>query len=55
MLCFDGLAYHHIMETDSVKSFDVIVIGGGAAGIMAALSVKEHHPDFSVAILDPDI
>ena len=40
------------METDSVKSFDVIVIGGGAAGIMAALSVKEHHPDFSVAILD---
>jgi len=33
-------------------SFDSIVIGGGPAGIMAALSVKHHHPDFSVAIID---
>lgn len=32
--------------------FDVAIIGGGAAGIMAALSVKHHHPSFSVAILD---
>src|SRR5260221_576952 len=33
-------------------SFDVIIIGGGPAGIMAALSVKKHHPQYSVAILD---
>ncbi|MEK7543586.1 MAG: aminoacetone oxidase family FAD-binding enzyme [Patescibacteria group bacterium] len=33
-------------------SFDVAIIGGGAAGIMAALSVKHHHPTFSVAIID---
>lgn len=32
--------------------FDVIIIGGGAAGIMAALSVNKHHPEYSVAILD---
>ena len=40
------------MDTGSNKTFDVIVIGGGAAGIMAALSVRKHHLDFSVAILD---
>jgi predicted Rossmann fold flavoprotein len=36
----------------NTSSSDVIVIGGGAAGIMAALSVREHHPDYSVTILD---
>lgn len=34
------------------NAFDVVIIGGGAAGIMAALSVKHHHPTSSVAILD---
>lgn len=33
-------------------SYDLIIIGGGAAGIMAAISAKQHHPDFSIAILD---
>ncbi len=34
------------------SNYDVIIIGGGAAGIMAAISTKNHHPEYSVAILD---
>src|SRR5665213_1896630 len=30
----------------------VIVIGGGAAGFFAALSCKQHHPEYSVTILE---
>lgn len=32
--------------------FDVGIIGGGAAGIMAAFSVKKHHPGKSVILID---
>jgi len=33
-------------------SIDLIIIGGGASGQMAAISAKKHHPNLSVAILD---
>jgi len=36
----------------SQASFDTIIIGGGASGMMAALSVKHHHPEYSILILD---
>jgi len=36
----------------SQTSFDTIIIGGGSSGMMAALSVKHHHLEYSVAILD---
>lgn len=31
---------------------DIAIIGGGAAGIMAAISAKKHHPNARVAIFD---
>ena len=35
-----------------MNSYDVVIIGGGAAGMMAAISCKKHHPEKTVAILD---
>jgi predicted Rossmann fold flavoprotein len=34
------------------QTFGVVVIGGGPAGMMAALSVRQNHPDKTVAIVD---
>jgi predicted Rossmann fold flavoprotein len=34
------------------QNFVIVIIGGGAAGIMAAISAKQHHPGSRVVILD---
>ncbi len=34
------------------SKYDVLIIGGGASGFFAALSVKEHYPKYSVAIVE---
>lgn len=40
-------------KTREIKSnYDTIIIGGGAAGITAAISLKNIHPKFSVLIID---
>lgn len=33
-------------------NYDLIIIGGGAAGMMAAISAKKKHPAFKIAIID---
>jgi len=43
------------MQPDRANSFDIIIIGGGAAGMMAGLSVKRHHPTYTVLILDQSL
>lgn len=36
----------------SNNKYDVLIIGGGAAGFFAAISVKVHHPNYKVAIVE---
>jgi len=36
----------------TVKDFDVLVIGGGTAGPLAAITAKENNPDASVMLLE---
>lgn len=35
-----------------MTNYDLIIIGAGAAGIMAAISAKTHHPEFKILIID---
>jgi sulfide:quinone oxidoreductase len=39
-------------DTGDAK-FDVVIVGGGAAGIAAASSLRSRKPDLDIAILDP--
>lgn len=34
------------------RNYNITIIGGGAAGMMAAISAKKHHPDKTIAIID---
>jgi predicted Rossmann fold flavoprotein len=35
-----------------IDKFDIIIVGGGAAGFFAAINIAEQHPERSVAILE---
>jgi flavin-dependent dehydrogenase len=37
---------------DQIHSFDVVILGGGPAGTATALSLIEHHPSLSIAIIE---
>lgn len=38
---------------DGDARFDVVIVGGGAAGISVAASLRSRKPDLTIAILDP--
>ncbi|MBQ8001651.1 MAG: aminoacetone oxidase family FAD-binding enzyme [Ruminococcus sp.] len=40
------------MINNSNKQFDVIIVGGGAAGLLCAVIIKSRQPEYSVAILE---
>ncbi len=40
-------------ETAEDARFDVVIVGGGAAGISVASSLKSRKPDAEIAIIDP--
>ena len=35
-----------------IDKFDIVIVGGGAAGFFAAINIAEQHPECSVAILE---
>ena len=35
-----------------MNTYDIVIIGGGAAGMMAAFSARKHHKDASIVIVD---
>ncbi|RZJ66741.1 MAG: NAD(P)/FAD-dependent oxidoreductase [Flavobacterium sp.] len=35
-----------------MKSYDIVIIGGGAAGFFAAINIAEAHPNLKIAILE---
>jgi len=41
------------MTQDTRSAFDVVVVGGGAAGLAVAASLKRRRPGLSVAIVEP--
>jgi sulfide:quinone oxidoreductase len=43
----------HAASSGSVETFDVVVIGGGAAGIGVTASLLRRRPDLRIAIIEP--
>lgn len=42
-----------VQETASAKLFDVVIVGGGSAGIATAASLLKRRPSLAIAVIEP--
>lgn len=50
---FESILHRYLQKTNSLNSkYDIIIIGGGAAGFFTAINIVEKNPNLKVAILE---
>ena len=43
---------HFILFQDKMERYDVLIVGGGISGLVAAKTLLQHDPEISIALLE---